>query len=261
MKKDEMKEELRQFVCDYVETYGREHDCAWIWRKPLTGFADANCQYIRNIEEAVETEHRQPSDYLTDPTIVISCFAPFSREVSGSNVRVEDNYASKEWADAYVATNEMLAALAQAAADKVCEMGYHGVVPTKINMKEDVLKSPWSHRHMAYAAGLGTFGINNLLITDAGCCGRYCSVITDLPVTPDPIREEENCLYKKNGSCGTCADRCFSGALTREGYDRFKCFETCMRSEALYGHEVCGKCASDVPCSFMAPGAVKRGDK
>ena len=257
MKKDEMKEALRQFVCDYVRRYGREHDCAWLWREPLTGFADANCEYIKNVEQAVGTEHRQPADYLAEPTIVISCFAPFSRELSRTNANVEGNLASKEWVSAYAQTNDMLGQLAQAVADKVCELGYHGAVPTKINMKEGILKSPWSHRHIAFAAGLGTFGINNMLITEAGCCGRYCSIVTDLPVTPDQILEEENCLYKRNGSCRKCVDRCFSGALTTEGFDRFLCFETCMRNHKLYGHEVCGKCATEVPCAFTAPGRAK----
>ncbi|WP_338094171.1 hypothetical protein [Methanorbis furvi] len=33
----------------------------------------------------------------------------------------------------------------------------------------------WSHRHFAVLAGLGTFGVNNMLITRMGCYGRVSS--------------------------------------------------------------------------------------
>ncbi len=255
--RDEIKEQIRQFVCDYVDNYGKEHNCSWLWREPLTGFADANCEYIKNIEKAVETKHKKPSDYLENPTIVISCFVPFTKEVSRSNTGIEGNFTSEEWSNAYVVTNTMLGDLAQATAEEIQRLGYNGAVPTGISMKEGILKSPWSHRHIAFAAGLGTFGINNMLITRSGCCGRYCSVISDIPVTPDKILEGENCLYKKNGSCKKCVEHCFYGALTTEGFDRFKCFEACMRNEKLYGEEVCGKCVTEIPCAFIAPGGVK----
>lgn len=255
--KSEIKEIIRQFVCDYVENYGREHDCSWLWREPLAGFADAGCEYIKNVEQAVGTTHKQPADYLENPTIVISCFVPFSKEVSASNAGIEGNYTSKIWSDTYVETNKMLGELAEAVAAKVKELGYNAAVPTGISMKEGELKSPWSHRHIAFAAGMGTFGLNNMLITKAGCCGRYCSVVTELPVEPDKILEGENCLYKKNGTCKKCVEHCFQGALTTEGFDRFKCFEACLRNEKLYGHEVCGKCVTEIPCAFIAPGGAK----
>lgn len=39
--------------------------------------------------------------------------------------------------------------------------------------------SEWSHRHAAYIAGLGIFGINNMLITNKGCVGRIPSFYED----------------------------------------------------------------------------------
>ncbi len=62
-------------------------------------------------------------------------------------------------------------------------------------------------------AGLGTFGLNNMLITAAGCCGRLSTVVTNLRVTADTPLLTENCLYKKSGRCGLCVKRCPSGAL------------------------------------------------
>lgn len=252
----DIKERIRQLVCTFVESYAREHGCQKIWREPIVGFADANCAYIKNIEKAVGTEHKQPSDFLKDASIVISCFVPFTKEVSATNTANKESCTSKEWSDAYEVTNDMLGELAAFIVDELRNLGYEATVPVGIGMKEEELKSSWSHRHIAYAAGMGTFGINNMLITEKGCCGRYCSIITKLPVEADRSLESENCLYKKNGSCAKCVEHCVQGALTAEGFDRFKCFEVCLRNEKLYGHEVCGKCTTEIPCAFTVPQAI-----
>ena len=79
-------------------------------------------------------------------------------------------------------------------------------------------------------ASLSTFGLNNMLITKKGCCGRINTIVTDLDVPPDRPMEEELCLYKRSGKCGLCTDRCPSGALTREGFDRERCFQVCRET-------------------------------
>ena len=62
--------------------------------------------------------------------------------------------------------------------EKIEDMGYKAAV-CKVagDFDNAILKSKWSHRHMARVAGLGTFGINNMLITEEGCCGRYFSIV------------------------------------------------------------------------------------
>lgn len=72
--------------------------------------------------------------------------------------------------------------------------------------------------------GMGTFGLNNLLLTDSGCCGYYSSLVTDLPAEADAQISEERCLYKRNGSCGLCAKRCVADALGTDGFDRNRCY-------------------------------------
>ena len=133
----------------------------------------------------------------------------------------------------------------------------------------DASISNWSQRHFAKAAGLGTFGINNMLITKSGCCGRYSTIVTNLDVEPDQPLTEDDCIYKKSSRCGACISRCPSGALTDKGYDREKCYKVLKKNAELYtkfggsssdetgnpsnssGSEVCGKCVSNVPCSFL----------
>lgn len=79
-------------------------------------------------------------------------------------------------------------------------------------------RSKWSQRHVAYVCGHGTFGLNNMLISDRGCVGRYYSIITALPIETDPVVTEERCLYKRNGGCKLCVKRCVAEALTEKEF-------------------------------------------
>jgi len=135
------------------------------------------------------------------------------------------------------------------------EMGTSAAVPNDAGMiSMDNPRSRWSQRHVAYLAGHGTFGLNNMLISDAGAVGRYFSVVTALDVPTDAPVSEERCLWKRDGSCGLCMKRCAAGALTAEGFDRFKCLEQCLVNMQKYpGADVCGKCTVELPCSYEIP--------
>ena len=61
-----------------------------------------------------------------------------------------------------------------------------------------------SHRHAAVRAGLGTFGKNNLILTEAfGPRQRFCTLLTDAKLRPDPLIEETLCT-----DCLECRDIC-----------------------------------------------------
>lgn len=252
---------IENFVLDYQDKKGIN-----FWRKPLVGFADAENPYILRLKEIVGPEHGLPKDVLPAASIVIACFVPFTRDLARTNL-VGEPYASEEWALAYEVTNAMLGELNQALIVFLEGKGYQGdVSPEAFTFDQKQLKSNWSHRHIAYAAGLGTFGVNNMLITEAGCCGRYTTVVTNLDVEPDSVCGEEQCLYKKDGSCGVCVKHCPAGALTLEGYDRHKCYDLLKLNALKYtefgssyvnqygeansvGSEVCGKCVVYAPCT------------
>lgn len=83
--------------------------------------------------------------------------------------------------------------------------------------EEEVKLTPiysFSHRHAAVLAGLGRFGLSNLVLTpDIGPRMRFISVVTTAEIEPDPLIEKEICLYTKTG-CTKCIDNCSFGALT-----------------------------------------------
>ena len=248
-----MKIFITNKIIEFVKNYPDKKNVKNIWKEPLVGFADANGSYILSLKEVISPNHKLPGDFMENPNIVISYYIPFTEELAALNLNVEGNMASQEWSDAYNLTNTMIGDISQYITDLLVEMGYRAVPPTGVVFDKEVIVSNWSQRHIAYAAGLGTFGINNMLISEKGCCGRYGSVIADIPVEPDQIVEEERCLYKKNGSCKKCVQNCFVGALTTEGFDRKKCYEICLLNDAKTGADVCGKCDIDIPCAFKVP--------
>jgi len=44
--------------------------------------------------------------------------------------------------------------------------------------------SNWSERHIAYAAGMGTFSLNDAFITEKGIAIKLLSVVTELEIFP-----------------------------------------------------------------------------
>jgi epoxyqueuosine reductase QueG len=118
---------------------------------------------------------------------------------------------------------------------------------------------------VAHIAGLGTVGINNMLITDSGCCGRLGSIVTSCELEyPSTEQLEEKCLFKMDGSCGICRERCIVGAYGDGDFNRALCYETCLENAGYHEDiglaDVCGKCCVGLPCSIVDP-TRKKGHK
>ena len=72
----------------------------------------------------------------------------------------------------------------------------------------------FSHRHAAYLAGLGNFGVNNTLLTkEYGPRIRFTSVFTSAIIPPDPLLDEKLCIR-----CMNCVNSCPSGAINTDDY-------------------------------------------
>jgi epoxyqueuosine reductase QueG len=70
--------------------------------------------------------------------------------------------------------------------------------------------APFCHRHAAVRAGLGEFGLNDLVLTpEYGPRIRFNSVITSVKLGPDPIIKEKLCIEK----CSLCVKNCGVKAL------------------------------------------------
>lgn len=256
-----MKDRINRWISEFIAEYSKQSEISTEWGEPIVGFADAYSPYIQNLPELISSSHGLPQDIMEDAASVIAYFVPFTRALAKSNNNGGE-YASQQWADAYEQTNAMFGRLNLYIIDRLSEYGYRGAMhPAAGTFDHDKLISDWSFRHFAYAAGLGTFGINNMLITPKGCCGRYNTIVTNLDVAADKPMERELCLYKANGSCGICMKNCPTQAISEDGYDRHKCYEILCKNAEIYrvednsyegsnGSEVCGKCVTGSPCAF-----------
>ncbi|MFW9874397.1 MAG: hypothetical protein ACFFG0_14925 [Candidatus Thorarchaeota archaeon] len=87
--------------------------------------------------------------------------------------------------------------------------------------------STWSERHVAFAAGLGTFSLHEGFISEIGCNIRLCSIITNAPLEITPRKSDNpygNCLYYSKGTCRKCEEKCPAAAISEKGHDKFKCW-------------------------------------
>ncbi|MGM0396057.1 MAG: epoxyqueuosine reductase [Bacillota bacterium] len=251
-----MKKAISREIENYIMEFQGREDIKTRWDAPIVGFASADDSMFPLLKEVAVPDHMQPEDILPGGKSVIAYFLPFQEWIPKSNVKNLES--SEEWARAYVETNILIGEINDHLVEWLNGLG-HGTakLPPSMNMDYKRLVSVWSNRHVAYVAGLGKFGLNNMLITEKGCCGRLGNVVTSLELEPDERKKTENCLYKLNGSCTACVDRCVNDALFTDSFDRFKCFQMLTvngnKFKYLGDAEVCGKCLVALPCSFRNP--------
>lgn len=153
--------------------------------------------------------------------------------------------------------------------DQLARQGIDAVAPLLAGFWHRSAEGPyapcsnWSERHAAYAAGLGTFGLCDGLITPVGKAMRTGSVIARTYVAPDRRPYENHhayCLFYSHGTCGKCIRRCPVNAISRNGHDKKKCMhytEGKMNAYVIerYGIDTyaCGLCQAGVPCMDHIP--------
>jgi epoxyqueuosine reductase QueG len=245
----------------------------------LVGFAAADDPLFFDLKRLVNPEHMTPGETFESVFgagsfsggAVVSIALPISEKLRATN------RGKREWASDVFGLYRSLGAdpvpegLTAHLADWLTERGYRAVVPPKtegfkVRFADGDFFSTWSERHVAYAAGLGTFSLNQALITRRGIAVRLCSVVTDA-ILPPSVRayaaHDEYCLFLSHGVCGACIKKCPAGALSKDGHDKLKCRAYCYgdeskrRAAALGGvYDAglgCGMCQLDVPCETRIP--------
>jgi epoxyqueuosine reductase QueG len=194
-----------------------------------------------------------PQTYCPEAETVVAFFLPFSEDIIRANRH--DPGIAREWALAYAETNQLIETISLALEAALAADGIKTVVQKAThNFNQQDLTAPWSHKSAAYVAGLGTFGLNQMLITPAGCAGRFGSMVISAKIAPSPRPAGHYCLYFQNGKCRFCVDRCPTGALTFEGLDKQKCYAHLLEAAKLFPDlglcDICGKCVVG-PCAAL----------
>ncbi|CAB1244463.1 epoxyqueuosine reductase [Clostridium sp. WLY-B-L2] len=243
-------------IKQFLKNYSKEKNIQTKWEEPLIAYADAEDEMFYKLKSVVSQSHAMPRDFLPEAKTVAAYFIPFNKDVVKSNV--EGKECSRKWAVSYIETNKLILDLNAFIVNKLQKLGYKSSsIPPTYNFNNKKLISDWSQRHVAFIAGLGKFGLNNMLITDKGCCGRIGSFVTELEIQPTKRQNQENCLYKYMNICKKCTDRCVNNALKVNYFDRNKCYEMCLYNDNFYSDieltDICGKCLVNVPCSIVNP--------
>lgn len=221
------------------------------YRTPVIGFADARDELFAALREACGPQHLLPSDLLPGARSVVAFFVPFTSALVKTNARAPQ--VAREWVVAYVETNQLVSDICVGLSAELGKLGIRTgwVLPT-YEFDADRLVAAWSHKHVAYAAGLGTFGVHQMLITPVGCAGRFGSVVIDAPLQPSGRTLQTLCRHQRGEACLVCVRRCPAEALSTSGFARQRCYAHLLEVSANYSDlgsaEVCGKCATG-PCS------------
>lgn len=243
-----------------------------IYEYPLAAVAASDDPLFDILREPgiIGSHFLPPREWLPEARSVISLFLPFTDTVKKANRR-EPVETPPEWLHGRIEGQQMLGALAKSLCHKLRKAGYPSLAPTldtrfwssagPANVRKDGTPVPgytsnWSERHVAYVAGLGTFGLTRALITEKGSAGRFINIVTTLPLEPDIrpyTRFDEYCNL-----CGACIRKCPVQAISlQEGKDQAVCTahinKTMIKYKPRYG---CGKCNVGVPCESRIPCAA-----
>jgi epoxyqueuosine reductase len=260
----------------------RKADGGKYWEAPLIGFASGDDPLFRQYQQIIGKFHYTPQE-IFDLTFagdkgpkrlfVISWILPAAEDIRESN-RSEEKYPSLLWAHARDFGEQSNVKLRDHVVSLLQKKGYKAVAPMnsphfrRLRSPRVGFASNWSERHIAYACGLGTFGLSDGLITAKGKAVRVGSVVTDLPLKPSQrtyLHHQANCLYLFNKTCKACAARCPAGAISEKGHDKDKCFKYSYGvirrdKNKEYGVTIagCGLCQTRVPCEFEIPRLIQK---
>ena len=216
-----------------------------IFDPPLIGVSRGDDPIFNKFKEVVAPEHLTPLEMWTagglksqedtaDRLRILSIIFPYVKKI-----RDESKKATTMPADIYCLgrnyANEFMKDVLRRTMAFFQDQGFRAAAGMlspafrlRLQEKPPQFYSLWSERHMAFAAGLGTFSLHEGLITEAGCNVRITSVITDAPLNVTPRRSDDpyaNCLYYAKGECRKCEERCPGGAINAGGHDKVKCRE------------------------------------
>ena len=247
---------IGSIIDEFTDNYGLKVGIEYRLPAPIA----STSVYDRLWSELVRVHpwHKHPKQILDSARSVIVFAIPLSYSAVKSNE--ESSEPSVQWLREYILTNKLIEEVAKYISSILKSHGYRslGLKPTH-NYKPDSLVSEWSHRHAGYVCGLGTFGLNNLLITSKGCAVRLGTVITEAEVEVSEKPRYEYCLERRGVKCKICIKRCPIRALDNWSYGRFKCSERLSKIALKYigiiGEyaDACGKCCTGVPCATGIP--------
>lgn len=219
------------------------------YRDPVIGYANAEDPLYGQLDQIIGNPQLKPEDMLSGAQSVIVVFIPSSKVVFDD--MSNSVLTSSVYSESYMLTNSLLDGAAIQIIRLLEENGYRGVSdPPTENFDHITKTGKWSHKSNAVIAGIGTIGLNHLLITEKGCLGRLTSVVTDASFSATRRPDHPYCLYYMKGTCRVCVRNCPSGALCSDGkIDKRRCDSYLEGKNCSDMQQGCPKCQT-VPCAL-----------
>lgn len=269
--------EIRSFVATSPLNRMPSLEDSPLFDEPLVNFADGDDPLFKQYKSIIAPTHLSPRealgqalnkrpDELPARLSVISWILPIVANTRQANRR-EKLIPHRLWSYTRWYGEKFNEALRRHVVEFLSDKGYLATAPViqsyfKTQSNEKGPYSNWSERHVAYAAGLGTFSLSDGFITERGIAHRCGSVVTDMPLPASPREAHgpySNCLFYADGKCRACIDRCPPGAITENGHDKIRCQAyhakelNHVREQYQVGVLGCGLCQVKVPCEFRNP--------
>lgn len=280
------------FITQQIETFMRTTPTCRLsfmndyvmFDKPMVKFADGDDPIFTEYKKIIAPTHFTPREALAkaynkspedlpEKLSVISWVLPIEAGTRELNSK-ETEKPARVWCHTRWYGEKCNEALRTFVIGLLTDQGYLAAAPAiqpffHVDRNEKGPYSNWSERHVAYAAGQGTFSLSDGLITERGIAHRCGSVVTSMviPASPRPAENPySNCLHYLGIECKACINRCPVGAITEKGHNKVKCSEYVdeilgffrSRREG-YNNDTssagCGLCQTKVPCEFHNPAA------
>ena len=225
-----------------------------IFDEPVFGFGSPDDLMFKKFtsREVVSEKFLIPNQWLESAKTVVSFFLPYSQAVRESNTK-NFSWPSDLWLYARHEGQMFIREFAEFLCGIFKERSAKSVIPAAdaryaTGDANNRFASNWSERHVAYACGLGTFGLSKGLITQKGVCGRFGSIVTELDF-PVSTRNYTG-VYDYCNKCSDCVKNCPVSAISvKEGKNDLLCSDfldlTREKHNPRYG---CGKCQVGVSC-------------
>ncbi len=204
------------------------------------GASDFGVCEIGNLVENFHPEIRAKAREL--PFAISICIALQKPVLDTLNDSPNDIYKSH-----YRATNTRMDSITYTLARKIADCGAQALpIPASMIVTRYPLLAHVNHREIAYKAGLGWRGKNNLLVhSEFGGRIRLTTLLTNLEMPADDI------LTQDCGKCKACGKACPADAIgkTAEEFNLEKCQEQVVTfsKQNNYGQLICGLCLNRCP--------------
>jgi len=244
-----MNIQLQNFLEEFFENselnrLHRNYGGGRIFSSPLIGIASGEDPIFQKFKEVVGSEHLTPTELWlacgqdavpSSQLRVISIVFPFVKRIRDESQKpiVLSNITLP--AEIYSVGRNYANPFKKETCRQIVEFfkkeGFNAVAGMLSEVFTIITKgnfySNWSERHIAFAAGLGTFSLNDGLITEVGCNIRLASVVTDAPLEITLRKSDDpyaNCLYYVDDNRKECVEKCPAKAITKNGHDKIKCY-------------------------------------